>query len=172
MVDEVTKFITGSSYLAKVDLKAAYRSIPIKKNCYELTGIQWLFGDSTVPMYLFDAKLPFGAAKSCFIFQSVTDAVCRILLRHGFRAMSYIDDFICVGDSELSCKACFDFLIEMLESLGLLINWKKVSEPVRVIQFLGVQIDCELRTLSLPSRKVEEVCVLVKAVLTRENLKR
>ena len=39
-VDKITRLITENSYLAKVDLKSAYRSIPINESCYGLTGIQ------------------------------------------------------------------------------------------------------------------------------------
>jgi hypothetical protein len=43
-VDEATKLISESSFLAKIDLKSAYRSIPVSKSCFQLTGLHWKFG--------------------------------------------------------------------------------------------------------------------------------
>jgi hypothetical protein len=162
-VDEVTNHIGSDSYLAKVDLSNAYRSIPIMNGCYDLTGLSWLFeGDSEVT-WLFDARLPFGASKSCKVFQCITDSICRMMGRRGYQTFAYIDDIICVGDSKLSCTSCFDTLVELLRELGLIVNWKKVSAPVRKMTFLGVHIDCEQRTLGLPAKKVSELLVLVQS---------
>jgi hypothetical protein len=78
-IDDAVKFISPSSYLAKLDLKSAYRSIPIHESCYQYTGIQWKFAGEQNATNLFDCRLPFGAAISCVIFQRVTDAIARIM---------------------------------------------------------------------------------------------
>ena len=59
-VDEATKHISRTSYLSKLDLKAAYRSVPIKKGCYTYMGLSWLFKDSTERSFFVDTRLPFG----------------------------------------------------------------------------------------------------------------
>ena len=169
-IDKVTSKIKASSYLAKVDLKAAYRSIPIHKDCYKLTGIKWKFDGDQCSTYLFDAKLPFGAAKSCRIFQTVTDSICRIMLKSGFVVESYIDDFICIGDDELSCLTCYNALIELIQMLGLDVNFPKVCEPTRVLTFLGVVINCDQRTLSLPECKLIELKKLVAGFITKKKV--
>ena len=130
-IDKVTEQITEGSYLATVDLRAAYRSIPINPSCYDLTGIMWKFEGDLDASYLFDSRLPFGASKSCAVFQSVTDSVSRIMGRKGYRVYAYLDDMICVGVSQVDCQACFDTLIRLIEDLGLVVNWKKVSQPVQ-----------------------------------------
>jgi hypothetical protein len=124
-LDKAVERIPPSAFLAKLDLKAAYRSIPIKKECFDLTGIQWKFSGHSKPTFIFDARLPFGAAMSCAIFQRVTDSIARMMERRGFTVIPYLDDMLCVSDSENSCKLCLDELVLLVESLGLHVNWKK-----------------------------------------------
>jgi hypothetical protein len=59
-IDEATRSMTSKTFLAKIDLSEAYRSIPIHKSNFELTGLHWHFADSSTPTYFFDARLPFG----------------------------------------------------------------------------------------------------------------
>jgi hypothetical protein len=42
-VDDAVKHIKVGSYLAKIDLSEAYRSVPINPSCYDYTGLQWIF---------------------------------------------------------------------------------------------------------------------------------
>jgi hypothetical protein len=53
-VDKVTDLIPETGFLAKIDLQAGYRSIPIAKRCYGISGIQWLFSGDNEVSYLFD----------------------------------------------------------------------------------------------------------------------
>ena len=62
---EATSLIKPGTFLAKVDLQAAYRSVPISRDSFKLTGLQWIFEGNSVPTYMFDCRLPFGASKSC-----------------------------------------------------------------------------------------------------------
>lgn len=81
-------------------------------------------------------------------------------------------DKIAIGKDELSYKIAFDCLIELIEALGLDVNWSKVSQPVRKLTFLGVVIDCTNRTFSLPQSKVSELKILrVKSMKCCKMLK-
>ena len=78
--------------MAKVDLKSANRSVPISKHSQRVTGLQWQFGDRII--YLRDTRLPFGSKLSPGIFHRLTQAVRRMLRRHGcssciFRRLLY-----------------------------------------------------------------------------------
>lgn len=130
-VDIVTEHISNDSYLATVDLRAAYRSIPINNSCFELTGLSWKFQNDNHRTYLFDTRLPFGAAKSCSIFQSITDSICRMMRRRGFHIFAYLDDIICVGNSYSNCLDCYETLIALIDKLGLVVNWSKACAPVK-----------------------------------------
>ena len=169
-VDKATELIVTGSHLAKIDLKSAYRSIPIRVQDYNLTGLQWRFEGDKYPTYLFDSKLPFGAAKSCQIFQRLTDSIVRMMRRKGFYMLGYIDDMLCVGSDLCNCQDAYDTLIDLIVSLGLVVNESKCCGPVEVITFLGVKINCVTRKLSLPDVKLAEFRVLVDAWSKRRRV--
>jgi hypothetical protein len=50
-LDDALKLIKTGSFLAKIDLKEAYRSIPIHPSCYEWTGLQWTFAGEMRPTF-------------------------------------------------------------------------------------------------------------------------
>jgi hypothetical protein len=118
-VDEALKMIKPGSYLAKLDLSEAYRSLPIHPLCYNLTGLSWTFTGVEDPVFLFDARLPFGSSLSGSIFQSVSDSVMRMYRRRGFRGISYIDDLLIVADTKLYCECAYKCLCYLFEHLGL-----------------------------------------------------
>jgi hypothetical protein len=66
-LDDATKLVTPRCFMAKVDLKAAYRSVGIGTRSPKATGLKFeLDGDI---VYMYDAKLPLGrvVAQVCFI---------------------------------------------------------------------------------------------------------
>jgi hypothetical protein len=69
----------------------------------------------------------------------------------------YIDDFLIICDSHKACKSALDTMTDLVASLGLSINWKKVEGPSTSITFLGMHIDTVRRTMALPEEKLQEV---------------
>ena len=110
-----------------------------------------------------DSRLPFGASMSCQIFQLISDAISRMMARRNLAVVCYLDDMICVAETELDCLLVFNTLIELLERLGLDINWGKVALPTQITVFLGVHIDSVARRLSLPDKTFLELKTLVGA---------
>jgi hypothetical protein len=156
-LDDATKHMTITSYLAKIDLREAYRSIPVHKSCFGFTGLQWQFLNNDSATYMFDSRLPFGASLSCKIFQSLTDAIVRMLKCRNIISIGYVDDFMIVCDSLDSCTSALKTIIDLVESLGLTVNEDKVAGPSQKLIFLGVEVDCRRRTLSLPPKKLLEL---------------
>ena len=74
-------------YLAKIDLKSAYRHVPIHPSNYNATGLAWQFSGETHLTFMYDSKLPFGASKSPEIFHRVTQAITRWMTRRGFHTV-------------------------------------------------------------------------------------
>jgi hypothetical protein len=160
-IDDAVKLIKPGSYIAKVDLKSAYRSVPIHSSSFPYMGLSWRFGSDEKVTYFYDCRLPFGASRSCRVFQAISNAIVRILQREIFHCISYIDDFLVVGETKELCQKALDFLLELIPLLGLEVNWDKVSGPETTLSFLGVQIDCICQTLSLPVEKLAEIKVLL-----------
>jgi len=144
------KLIKPNSYLCKVDLKNAYRSVRIHKSNCSLTGLHWKFEGDSDSTYFYDTKLPFGASKSPSIFQSLLSAVCRIMKLHNVIVIAYLDDFLIIDESYDKCRNSLQKLLEILRLLGFHINYDKIVRPTQRLVFLGVLIDTVEMTLSLP----------------------
>jgi hypothetical protein len=168
-IDEATKHMSTNTFLAKIDLKEAYRSIPLHPSCYGLTGLHWQFSGDEDSTYFFDARLPFGASKSCKIFQSLTNAIVRMLGRRKIIVCGYIDDFLIIEDSADNCQRSLDCIVALVESLGLSVNWDKVSGPAQQLVFLGVDINCVSQTLALPAKKLSETKLLIASWLGKKK---
>ena len=77
--------------VAKFDLKAAYRHIPVHPDDRRLLGMEWKGG-----LYL-DAALPFGLRSAPVIFNAVAEALAFITRQRGVDGMDhYLDDFTLV----------------------------------------------------------------------------
>ena len=59
-IDSAVKLITKDCYMAKIDLRHAYRSVPIHPANYAAMGLKWRFTGATSFTYLVDTRLPFG----------------------------------------------------------------------------------------------------------------
>ena len=57
------------AFMAKIDLKSAYRSVPVHPDDFPVTGLKWKFKGEKDFSYLVDKRLPFGARFSPGIFQ-------------------------------------------------------------------------------------------------------
>ena len=77
-IDDAVKVIRKGYYLAKVDLRHAYRSVPVHPSNYRALGIKWKFRGATRFTYMVDTHLPFSGRSAPGIFHRLTQAVCRM----------------------------------------------------------------------------------------------
>lgn len=120
-VDSASKLVHKGYYMAKVDLKSAYRSVPISTKSQLVTGIRWEFPDKT--RYFYDCKLPFGSSLAPGIFHRLSQAVVRMMSRRGFNCIvAYLDDFFICAPSRKECASIMGTLIRLLRKLGFMIN--------------------------------------------------
>ena len=139
-VDDAAALVTRGCFMAKIDLQNAYRCVSISQHSQKVTGLQWQFGSRIV--YLRDTRLPFGSKLAPGIFHRLTQAVKRMLKRHGLTAtVVYLDDFFIKGETFEECLNALNITVRLLRKLGFHINWNKVIDPCTKITFLGIEID-------------------------------
>ena len=86
--------------LVKMDLKYAYRVVPVHPQDHQLLGIQWDGG-----VYV-DRSLPFGLRSAPLIFTAFADLVMLAIYRHGVRwLLHFLDNFRPRDSRNVSC--CF-----------------------------------------------------------------
>lgn len=141
-------------YMAKVDLKSAYRSVAIHPSQYKFTGLKWHFTGDKDPTYITDKFLCFGARNAPKIFHRLTQAVRRFMNKRGWTLIAFLDDFLIIADNKEDCLEAYQTLIAMLRQLGFDIAWSKVVDPTQAIVFLGVLLDSLNMSISLPQEKI------------------
>ena len=155
-LDDAAKLIGRHFYIAKVDLRRAYRSVPVHPSNYKALGLKWQFKGHKQFSYLVDTRLPFGASSAPGIFHRLTQSVRRMMVKRGFHGIIvYLDDFLIIGQTYEECKRAFDTLCELLVALGFTISPSKVVKPCQTLTFLGVEINTTNLSFSLPKEKIK-----------------
>ena len=117
-VDDAAGMMTKGCYMARVDLRKAYRSLPISRYSQQVIGLSWELNGRTI--YMKDTKLPFGARYCVSSFHRLTQAVKRIMARKGYDLLVvYLDDFLVIAESQEECAQALLVLIQLLRKLGL-----------------------------------------------------
>ena len=163
-LDDAIKLLRPNYFMAKIDLKHAYRSVPIHPANYQATGCKWRFVGDDFDTYFYDTRLPFGAKSSPEIFHRLTQAVRRMMAKRGFDdIVVYLDDFLVVGPTLAECTQAYDTLLTLLQDLGFTISRHKLVAPAQQLTFLGVQLDTVSCTMTLPHDKLIEFQALVSS---------
>ena len=152
-IDRLCEFILQlgrGCLLYKLDLQRAYRQIPIDPKDYHLLGFR--FND----LFYFDTRCPFGLKTSTMICQRTTKAVMHCFTQLGFLADVYLDDFY---GAELPGRAttAFTSLKQLLQDLGLQTSPDKDSPPSIKMVCLGIDVDSDELSLSVPPFRVQEL---------------
>lgn len=147
-----------SSLMAKTDIEAAYRLVPIHSLDHELLGIRWN------NQYFYDTCLPFGASSSCAIFERFSSGLQYIAeMKLNINFMVHIlDDFLILGSPNSS--QCLDGLTSFLnlcKEIGVPIKFSKTEYPTTVLTFMGLVLDSDLMEARLPNDKLEKLRILL-----------
>ena len=141
------------AFMSKVDLKSAYRILPIHAEDRPLLGIKW---NGEV---LLDMPLPFGLWSAPKIFSAFADALAWVTRQHGvLHQIHYLDDFSIAGPpNSTECMRDFQTFARCCESLGVPIAQEKLVSPSSVLTFLGIELDSQQRQLRLPADKLSRL---------------
>ena len=158
--------------LAKIDVKSAYRIIPVHPKDALLLGMRWQGG-----VYV-DKALPFGLRSAPKIFNAVADGLAWILQNSGVRlVLHYLDDFLIFGPPcSDECQQALATTLRICSDLGVPVADEKVEGPVTRLTFLGIEMDTDRWELRLPREKLHRIRSLVvswrskKACTKRELL--
>ena len=144
--------------LIKIDLKDAYRIIPVHPTDVHLLGISWQ-GATYV-----DRALPFGLRSAPKIFTAVSDMIAWALHCQGLHdQIHYLDDFLfLVHPSSDQGEAVLSTVLRTLDYLGVPVSPHKVEGPSTALVFLGILIDTEALELRLPLPKLKSTKDLVQ----------
>ena len=151
--------------LAKIDIRNAYRIIPVHPED------RWLLGMSWEDALYIDTVLPFGLRSAPKIFNAVANAVEWIVRQQGVDLIfHYLDDFLLVGNPHTGeCAIHLSLLRSVFDYLGIPVASEKLEGPATRLTFLGIEIDTKEMTLRLPMTKLAELQDLVSTWMGKKS---
>ena len=151
--------------MAKVDLKSAFRMVPIQAVDWELLGMYWR------GQYYVDTCLPFGLRSAPSLFDNYASALHWILENnYGATLLHYLDDFLPVGPpGQPTCQESMTTMMQLCERLGVPVATEKCEGPVTCITFLSIVLDSSLQQLRLPPEKLQEISSLTRATQSHQE---
>ena len=140
-------------YLTKIDIKHAYRLLPVRMEDWPLLVYCW------EGLYYVDTKLPFGGRSSASIFTSFADLVCWVLNeKFSLLIIHYSDDFLMFSRSDLRIALeHLRILKHAFKYLDIPVALDKLVGPDTELPYLGIEINTITFTISIPQDKVDEL---------------
>ena len=149
---EPENILLQNDFMAKVDLKDAYLTVPMHHTAYKYLRFTW-----EGKCYEF-TSFPFSLAPARLIFTKLLKPVVSFLRSQGVRLLIYLDDILLMASSKSLLEEHLALTINLLSSLGFLLNSKKcVTKPSQIMEFLGFMINSIEMTLSLPEDKISKI---------------
>ena len=139
-------------WLAKIDLKDAYLTVPMAEVHRKYLRFQW-----QGKIYEFKS-LPFGLASAPLAFTKLLRPVVAFLRQRGVRLVVYLDDILLMAETPELLQQHLQLTTSLLTDLGFLLNLKKcILTPCRRIEFLGFIVDSLTFSLYVPPDKIAKI---------------
>lgn len=161
------RLMTQNCFMASVDLRDAYYSVPIHTDCQKYLRFCW-----RGKLFQFTC-LPNGLACAPRLFTKILKPVYATLRQMGHLNVGYIDDSYLQGDSIEDCQSNIRDTCGLFEKLGFIIHpVKSILKPVQKLTFLGFVLDSVEMTVTLTDEKIlriKETCTKIK-MLTQVSI--
>ena len=151
-IDDAYKIINKlgpGALLSKIDLKDAFRLIPVRPADWNLLGIHWKQN------FYIDTCLPFGLRSAPYLFNRFSDAL-HWILQHNYgveHLLHHLDDFFTAGPANSDiCDSNLLAMLTLCKTLNAPIKPSKVEGPTTSLTFLGIQLD----TISMEANITDE----------------
>ncbi len=157
--------VRQGSYMASIDIKDAFYSVPIQKSHKKYLKFMWAGN-----MLQFCA-MPNGYCDAMRIFTKLLKPAFSNLRERGFESVIYVDDSFLMDDSFQECWTNIKATLQCLQSLGFVIHPdKSVLYPTQELIFLGFIINTVNMTITLVTEKKEKIVIKGKGLLHRNNI--
>ena len=154
-----------NDFLAKIDLKDAYFTVPIWKN--HQTFLRFIWQDTQWEFLC----LPYGLASAPRVFTKILKPVVGLLRKQGIRLIIYPDDILLMAPTAKEQTQHITLTVSLPELLGFVINYTKSQlSPVQSIEFLGCLINSVTFQISLPKDKVKSIKRECSKVLANQSI--
>ena len=168
-VDDAIRLIKQAGpgcFMAKTDIKNAFRIIPINPADYHLLGLKWR------ELYYYDRAMPMGCSSSCRTFEAFSTAVEWIAREKLLidKLLHLLDDFLIISSTYDVCKAQLALFIQLCDFLGIPIAPDKTYGPSPVLTFAGIELDSLTWEARLPQEKIDKCVQCIAGFSTRKKV--
>ena len=162
---EHIKQIGQGTQLAKIDIKSAFRLLPVHPADRHLLAMRW-------DQHIFiDTCLPFGLRSAPKLFNVLADLLSWILEQQQVTpVLHYLDDFLTMGPPQSPiCSNNLTVIKNICSMLGIPLALEKVEGPSDSLTFLGIRLDTQGMQARLPDDKLQRIRHQVAAWLSRKK---
>jgi len=151
--------------LAKIDIKSAFRLLPVHPSDRHLLVMEW------DRKFYVDACLPFGLRSAPKLFNVLADLLSWILKNKQVTPiLHYLDDFLLLGPPESpTCANNLSAIKAVCMELGIPLALEKVEGPLHCLTFLGITLDTIKMEARLPVEKLQRIRNLLSAWLCKRS---
>ena len=152
-IDAITNYLSKlgkNAVIYKIDLSRAFRQIPIDPHDYNLLCLKWQ------DAYFCDVRCPFGEKIGSSLCTRLTDLFRHLAFKRGHMTFTYVDDVIGTSGPDSAVEG-FEYLRKLLEELNFPISESKLVAPTEETTCLGIIINANKQTLSVPDKKLQEI---------------
>ena len=156
--------MSRNCFMASLDLKDAYYSIPVSSQYQKYLKFMW--GNK---LYKFTV-LPMGLACSPRLFTKIMKPVYAHLRSIGHISSGYLDDTFLVAESADSCDCNVVDTVKTLNNLGLTPNYdKSCLVPTQIIEHLGFLLNSITMTVGITKEKYVKLTNQAELVLANKE---
>lgn len=146
------QLIKQGSWMAVLDLKDAYYSVPIVIDHRKY--LRFIFKNN---LYEFTC-LPNGLSSAPSCFTKLMKPVYASLRSRGFHLVGYIDDILLLADTPQELDKQVSDTIKLLKSLGFTVHdTKSVTKPSQQVKFLGFILNSVTMDITMVPDKVDKL---------------
>ena len=153
------------SMLAKIDIKSAFRLLPVHPIDRHLLAVKW-----RESIYI-DHCVPFGLRSAPKLFTILADLLAWIGQNLGISYLiHYLDDYLTMEPPQSSlCQRNLEIFTRLCKDLGVPLASEKLEGPSTSLSFLGLILDTDCMEIRLPEDKLHRIQALLKTWLTRKK---
>ena len=173
-IDDAVRLIFAlggrGALLAKVDVRSAFKLIPVLPGQQRLLGFRW---DGR---YYYQTALSFGSRSSPRIFNDFADCLEALFQQRAGPAQvrKYLDDFwlVCPGTAPAEAARAYEEIRSVCAEVGVPLATEKCAAPATRMTLLGLELDTGHLTIALPENKVQALEATLRQLRQRQKCRK
>ena len=152
LLSDAIKLLKPQVWMAKVDLKDAFYSIPVHIDYQKFFKFEWDL------KYFKFTGMPNGYCEAMRLFTKIMKVPFSVLRENGHLSVVFVDDSLLQGDTKEECSTNVSETINLLRKLGFTVNIdESIFIPTQILEFLRFLLNSTDMTVSLSNEKKDSL---------------